>query len=311
MHFHVKHGILLAAFFGLHLGTPVGAGSSDNVLSTKIESPSQSASETALPQLVLPAVTTNEASPDIIPNLEHPPVVKFKHKVHSIGAASSQPLHGNSLLGKLVGLLHERAQKIVIERWDGLLKHTRTNPTFVLDRRIPMFGTGYQDLEVDIFAKEGWESMMEQGPRKGKKADLMGALYIPRQGVYLCSVPDGPAIERIKGTGKEVAPAWWARVQGREPNVLHAEDCTAYRYELSRTNKLAPQMTYPGGSYFAIFGNFTDETSKIRTRPEWVSPCSGGGWSPIDPHCTQVLRSLGIGFKDRSQLQALNNQHNN
>ncbi|KAB8242475.1 hypothetical protein BDV35DRAFT_400068 [Aspergillus flavus] len=232
MHFHVKHGILLAAFFGLHLGTPVGA-----------ESPSQSASETALPQLVLPAVTTNEASPDIIPSLDHTPRLNSKHKVPTAGVASSQPLHVNNtaLPGKV----------LLCNDGMGFDDGTITDPTFVRDVRPSMFGTAYQHSEVDTFARQGYESMKGQDRPK----ILVGALYIPGSGAYLCSVPGEPARKRFRATAHEVAPAWWHVVKDRRPrDIYHAEDCTAYRYELSRTNKLSPGMTYPEGSYFAVFG---------------------------------------------------------
>ncbi|KOC08212.1 hypothetical protein AFLA70_49g004421 [Aspergillus flavus AF70] len=303
MHFHVKHGILLAAFFGLHLGTSVGAGSSDNVLSTKIESPNQSASETALPQFVSSAVTTNEASPDIIPSLDHTPRLNSKHKVPTAGVASSQLLHVNNtaLPGKVVRPLYERAPRVTVQRWNGLDDGTITDPTFVRDVRSSMFGTAYQHSEVDTFARQGYESMKGQDRPK----ILVGALYIPGSGAYLCSVPGEPARKRFRATAHEVAPAWWHVVKDRRPrDIYHAEDCTAYRYELSRTNKLSPGMTYPEGSYFAVFGERDGET-------RWLNPCRGGGGedrTPLDPHCTEVLGRLGIAFKNDAELRVINDR---
>ncbi|PIG81453.1 hypothetical protein AARAC_009777 [Aspergillus arachidicola] len=133
--------------------------------------------------------------------------MKSKYKAHTSGVPSSQPLHGNStaLPVKVVRPLHERAPSVNVQRWNGLDDGTRSDPTFVRDIRPSLFGTAYQHSDIDTFARQGYESMKRQDRPK----IMVGALYIPGSGAYLCSIPGAAAWRRMKKTGAEDASAWW------------------------------------------------------------------------------------------------------
>ncbi|KAK6839289.1 hypothetical protein PG987_005155 [Apiospora arundinis] len=170
----------------------------------------------------------------------------------------------------------------------GLGDGTDAKPTFYAD--LGVISHKPNNTEVDEYAKKGYESMMDQKPRSDKDTHLMAALYIKAKGLWLCSVPDGPAIGHIKKGGEDGdAPAWWSQVKDRKPSLhLHAEDCAAFRYENSLKTKLKAGDKYPEGSYISVYGSVNEQGAKK------VSLCSGGGDRPLDPPCSKVFNNLGV-----------------
>lgn len=217
------------------------------------------------------------------------PAVKVPILYHrSLSTSSiSQYLQDNELGDLTVSspsVLAKRA--ITVERWSGLGDGTNTHPTFKQSLGVTFKTPDHQTIRD--YAQQGYHSMMQQGPRKDKATHLMAALYVPKQGVYLCSVPDRPGIDKLKSTGSTEAPAWWSQIQGRQPLVFHAEDCAAYLYESALKTKLAPGARYPTGSCISVYGTVEKKTA------DWVNLCSGGGKRPIDPSCTTVFKDLGV-----------------
>ncbi|MCJ1419641.1 hypothetical protein MMC32_005997 [Xylographa parallela] len=149
--------------------------------------------------------------------------------------------------------------------------------------------------DIIAYAEEGYQNMMTQSYHKGFHTYLMAALYVPQKGVYLCSLPDGPALALIKNTGAAQAPALWSQIRSREPSLkIHAEDCAAYLYESSLTTKLAPGARYPAGSYIAVHGWYEALTGVNKDKGRPVGLCTSAAKHPVNPTCTAVFRALGV-----------------
>ncbi|KAH6647624.1 hypothetical protein BKA67DRAFT_539475 [Truncatella angustata] len=56
--------------------------------------------------------------------------------------------------------------------------------------------TNPSPADIDEYVRLRYESMMTQTPRADKETHLTAALYVKNKGVFLCSVPDGPASGR-------------------------------------------------------------------------------------------------------------------
>lgn len=192
--------------------------------------------------------------------------------------------------------LSERAvpNTVPVRLWTGLGDGTNIKPTFIATLSTSILGTPSQ-ADLLEYARKAYENMMTQkeiGKRKSSTY-LVAALFIPTtRSIYICSVPDGPAITRIKTNGATDAPAWWSQVKDRTPSLeVHAEDGAAYLYESSLTTKLAAGATYPAGSFIVAWGKFESQTVAQRARL-----CSGGGQRPLNPPCSVVFGNLHVGF---------------
>ncbi|KAI1271571.1 hypothetical protein F5Y07DRAFT_340681 [Xylaria sp. FL0933] len=178
---------------------------------------------------------------------------------------------------------------VKVSVWTGLGEGTNTHPTYVATLNTMFLGAPSHD-DLGGYARKGFENMMTQRPRQ-KDTHLMAALYVPSaKSIYLSSVPDGPAIGKIKGTGAASAPAWWSQVEDRQPLVFHAEDSVSYRYESSLGTKLSPGDKYPDGSLIAVYGMVNGQSPRV------VPLCAGGGDRPLNPPCSSVFRNLGVNF---------------
>ncbi|GAB0138658.1 hypothetical protein EsDP_00006884 [Epichloe bromicola] len=191
--------------------------------------------------------------------------------------------------------LIERAvpNTVVVKLWEGLGRGTTVEPTYTAKMSTGILGAPSR-AEVEDYAKKAYENMMKQPEitRRESPTYLVAALYIPTtRSIYICSVPDKPAIRRIREKGATDAPAWWSQVQNRNPMAFHAEDGAAYLYESSLPKKLAAGDTYPAGSFIVAWGKFKDQNDANRARL-----CSGGGNSPLNPPCSVVFGNLNVGF---------------
>lgn len=191
--------------------------------------------------------------------------------------------------------LSERAipNNVPVKLWTGLGQGTKVQPTFKAEMSAGIYGKPSQADLVE-YAKKAYENMMTQPEIKNRKSStyLVAALFIPTTGsIYICSVPDGPAIGRLRTQGATDAPTWWSQVKDRKPMVFHAEDGAAYLYESSLRTKLPAGAKYPPGSFIVAWGKFKDQTVAHSARL-----CSGGGDAPkIDRPCSVVFGNLGVG----------------
>lgn len=179
---------------------------------------------------------------------------------------------------------------VLVRLWTGLGEGTKVQPTFIAKLSTGLVGEPSQADLVE-YARKAYENMMTQPEIKNRKSStyLVAALFIPpTRSIYICSVPDGPAIGRLRTQGATDAPAWWSQVQNRTPMVFHAEDGAAYLYESSLTTKLPAGATYPAGSFIVAWGKYKGRTVDRL--------CSGGGDNPINPPCSVVFGNLSVGF---------------
>ena len=154
---------------------------------------------------------------------------------------------------------------------------------------------------TDDLAHQGYLDMKKQlGEKMKLNAEIMAALWIPKRGVYLCSVPYGNAKKDMQRDAA-LAPAWRERVGSRLPEgILHAEDGAAFQYEKSLKKSLQPDSKYPEGSYMAVYGR---SGGGVITKM-----CSGGknpktGLPGADPSCKTVFTSLNVNTRDSTVEQ--------
>ncbi|CAK7226441.1 hypothetical protein SEUCBS140593_006241 [Sporothrix eucalyptigena] len=187
---------------------------------------------------------------------------------------------------------------IKVQPWPGLAGSTKYDRTYYADLGVTFIVP--TDADIITYAEKGYEYMMadlgldNQGfllsdsKKRGDKADyLMAALYIPKVGVFLCSIPQPVAKKYITANAATEAPALWSQIHNRTPaGSAHAEDGAAYRYEMGMKTKLAAGARYPEGSLIRVFGSFGGK----KAEPQGL--CQTGG--KIDPACSPVFTNLGV-----------------
>lgn len=146
-------------------------------------------------------------------------------------------------------------------------------------------------VTAKLDAKEGYDYVMGKTDSKHKDdTQLVAALFIasgPGKGVYLSSIPKGPATALMSATA---APAWAHQVAGRTPKKYHAEDGAMWLFEDALGTKLGATAQYPHGSTIYVYGHFKDDKGKAGV-PGYQPPCSVFG---TVPSCTDVLEHLDI-----------------
>ena len=181
--------------------------------------------------------------------------------------------------------------EIKVSEWSG-----GNHPTYKYIFRDVGFYTINRDL-VDEWVRQAYMSMRAhlEKSKKEVNAEVMAALWIPKRGVFFCSVPYGDAKEEMQ-KGAARAPAWAERVRIRlSEGILHAEDAAAFQYEKDLNPKLQPDSKYPEGSYMAVYGRTSDGVI--------TKMCSGGknpktGLPSADPSCKTVFTSLNVNTRD-------------
>lgn len=128
----------------------------------------------------------------------------------------------------------------------------------------------------------------EEEQRGIKHAKIVAALWVPKHGVFLSSVPLDSVKDTMRTQGGENAPAWAAATAKRK-NIYHAEDGSAYLFESELNPKLKADAKYPNSPFIAIYGNFQKDDN-----PSALKPCSSVAHGAPDPPCGKVLEDLGI-----------------
>ncbi len=166
-----------------------------------------------------------------------------------------------------------------MEKWEGL----PSKGTATWKKQIGNIFGSATAAKARVAALEGYEDVMKKVNSDYKKEDtLVAALYIPNKGIYLCSIPKKPTMDKMD---RDDAPAWAARVSPR--THYHAEDGAEWLYEKDRSSKLGAADDYPEGSTIYVYGHFKDKDSG---RPDYQPLCT----TKVDPSCHTVATRLGI-----------------
>jgi hypothetical protein len=131
---------------------------------------------------------------------------------------------------------------------------------------------------------------------------LVAGLYVPKEGVFLGSIPHGKdaqsnsAQANFDGRARMQAPIFWSKVKDREfgPSTTkwHAEDMALFMYE---SEKKPSGTQYPPGSQMFVWGQY-NSADKGGAKPPCMrnKPTKDEKDAWIKPSCSEVLRELGI-----------------
>ena len=145
------------------------------------------------------------------------------------------------------------------------------------------------------YAKEGWEQTQNTGQQDWT---LVAALWVPRNGVYLGSIPharpgafeDDEHVEiAFESLADNLAPVMWRHAESRSTGAdqrsetrFHAEHMALLTYEM----KAKPKDRYPNDCFIAVYGQYSRFDNLGPKRP-----CQSGNYAPS---CSILLRALDI-----------------
>ncbi|KAF2820795.1 hypothetical protein CC86DRAFT_427631 [Ophiobolus disseminans] len=147
---------------------------------------------------------------------------------------------------------------------------------------------------IDEYAVSAWKQTQSGS---NPLPILVAALWVPRVGVYLGTVPHGTpsgssmsAQVQMDSRIRTQAPLLWRQTEHRtykDTSKWHAEDMAMFVYE--REEK--PTGTKYPTSYMVVYGQY-EQGDKVGPKP----PCRGVNQAGkgIDPACRDVLKELGV-----------------
>ncbi|KAF2818933.1 hypothetical protein CC86DRAFT_388621 [Ophiobolus disseminans] len=155
--------------------------------------------------------------------------------------------------------------------------------------------SGWTEDTIDEYAVSAWKQTQSGS---NPLPILVAALWVPRVGVYLGTVPHGTPSGSSMSTQVQMdsrirtqAPLLWRQVKDRaykDTSKWHAEDMAMLEYE---KEEKPTGTTYPS-SYMITYGQYS-KNDKAGPKP----PCQGVNRDTgkgINPSCSTVLQNLGI-----------------